>query len=89
MPIFEYKCSDCARVFEVLHLAGQKKEIKCPDCGGEDLRKLISAPFLPSSVGRPANDDLGGCLAGKPGENGCAASDGCANAGSCCSQGVH
>ncbi|MDF9406916.1 MAG: Zinc ribbon domain protein [Pelotomaculum sp. PtaB.Bin013] len=80
MPIFEYKCGECEKVFEVLQLAGQEKGIKCPDCGGSNLKKLISAPFLPSSVGRPANDDLGRCCNGNPGEKGCAA------AGSCCGQ---
>jgi len=74
MPIFEYKCS-CENVFEVLQLPGQEKEVRCPACGGVQLKKLISAPFIPSSVGRPAHDappccaeegppDTGGCSAG-------------------------
>ncbi|MDD4169590.1 MAG: zinc ribbon domain-containing protein [Desulfotomaculaceae bacterium] len=82
MPIFEYKCSQCEKIFEVLFLAGHDKNVVCPDCGSSELKKLISAPFLPSSVGRPANDDIGGCCCnGIPGENGC-------SPGSCCGQGV-
>jgi len=79
MPIFEYRCGKCEKTFEVLHLAGRDNEALCPDCGSSDIKKLISAPFLPSSVGRPANDDIGRCCSSNPGENGCAS-------GSCCEQ---
>lgn len=59
MPIFEYKCGDCGKVFENLELPGsEKKEPLCPACNGANVARLISAPFLPSAVGKPANDDL-------------------------------
>jgi len=57
MPIFEYKCTDCEEVFEIIQLPGRETEPKCTTCGGTNLKKLISAPFLPSSVGAPANAD--------------------------------
>ncbi|NLI13764.1 FmdB family zinc ribbon protein [Pelotomaculum propionicicum] len=75
MPIFEYKCGDCAKIFEVLQLPGVNKELKCSACGGTNLKKLISAPFLPSSVGKPANDS--------PSCASCETQPGCPGAGSC------
>ncbi len=81
MPIFEFKCADCSSVFEELILGGRKQnEVKCPDCGSGNIKKLISAPFLPSSVGKPANDDIaaGPCCGSSPEEKGC-------TPGSCCS----
>jgi len=58
MPIFEYECNSCSKVFEVIQLPGHPDNgLKCPACNGGSLRKLISVPFLPSSVGRPANDE--------------------------------
>jgi putative FmdB family regulatory protein len=75
VPIFEYKCN-CEKVFEVLQLPGLEKEVTCPECGGTQLKKLISAPFLPSSVGRPAND-LAPCGAEGP-EIGSCEGTGCA-----------
>lgn len=58
MPIFEYRCESCTNTFEVLHLPGRNDcQPTCPACSGSNLKKLISSPFLPSSVGRPANDD--------------------------------
>lgn len=82
MPIFEFKCNQCEKTFDLLFLAGNSNNnAVCPDCGSTDLKKLISAPFLPSSVGKPANDDIGRCCNGVPGENGC-------SLGSCCGQKV-
>ncbi len=61
MPIFEYKCNSCGKTFENLELPGQKNNVMCTGCGSDDLKKLISAPFLPSSVGKPANDEIRCC----------------------------
>jgi putative FmdB family regulatory protein len=81
VPIFEYRCSGCQKAFEALVLGGQREEdVRCPDCGGRDLKKLISAPFLPSSVGKPANDDIAGsCCGSSPEEREC-------SPGSCCAR---
>jgi putative FmdB family regulatory protein len=79
VPIYEYKCS-CGHIFESLILGGQREEdITCPKCQGRDLKKMISAPFLPSSVGKPANDEIApaSCCGSKPDDKGC-------TPGSCC-----
>jgi putative FmdB family regulatory protein len=82
MPIFEYKCNDCERVFEILHLPGHNNETRCA-CGSNNLKKLISAPFLPSSVGKPANDTVNcqGCDSAPaktcPGANACGVPGAC------------
>jgi len=78
MPIFEYRCEECNKVFETLTLPGHQHEPKCSGCGGAKLTKLISAPFLPSSVGKPANEGVKchGCAV-DPGK-GCPAAAECA-----------
>ena len=79
MPIFEYKCTDCEKVFDILQLPGRETELKCTACGSTNLQKLISAPFLPSSVGMPANDACNTCCgAEQPGD--------CSGPGYCCSE---
>lgn len=41
MPIYEYECAACDKVFEVQqHMADHPLET-CPDCGGS-VRKLVS-----------------------------------------------
>lgn len=84
MPIFEYKCNDCQKVFEMLQLPGQNNDLKCSGCGSANLKKLISAPFLPSSVGRPANDDMKCCGSSPNKECGTQAKE--CTPGSCCGQ---
>ncbi len=43
MPIFEYKCKKCSKVFEELILLSSSDDvITCPKCGSKDLIKLFS-----------------------------------------------
>ena len=53
MPIFEYRCRDCGAKFESL-LRGNEA-VKCPQCDGMSLEKLLSAPVvLSGQTARPA-----------------------------------
>ena len=43
MPIFEYKCKNCSKVFSLLEGVGTIKANRaCPVCKSSDLQKLIS-----------------------------------------------
>jgi putative FmdB family regulatory protein len=41
MPIFEYECESCGRLFEELVMSAAQ-EIACPSCGSGKVEKLIS-----------------------------------------------
>lgn len=44
MPLYEYKCNSCEKTFTVLSLnTEEEKEIKCPYCQSEDVKKEISS----------------------------------------------
>ncbi len=43
MPIYEYRCKSCKTEFERLVFAGDKPEIQCPECKGNDVQKKMSA----------------------------------------------
>jgi len=45
MPIYEYKCTKCGSVFEVLQHIGDPHLTKCHQCGGR-LEKKASAPAI-------------------------------------------
>lgn len=45
MPLYEYKCSECGFIFEVLQKVNEQPKNKCPKCGGS-VKKVISAPTL-------------------------------------------
>lgn len=42
MPIYEYQCSQCQAVFEVLQKFGDSPVEECIHCGGRKVQKLIS-----------------------------------------------
>lgn len=42
MPIFEYQCKKCGRLFEELVMSPLAR-VKCPSCRSTALEKLISA----------------------------------------------
>ncbi|MGB9879503.1 MAG: FmdB family zinc ribbon protein [Anaerolineae bacterium] len=41
MPVFEFKCKDCGRVFETL-VRSTDEETSCPACGSKSLARLLS-----------------------------------------------
>ncbi|MDR2550708.1 MAG: zinc ribbon domain-containing protein [Desulfobulbus sp.] len=41
MPVYEYECSGCQKIFEVQQRMADKPISVCPTCGGS-VRKLIS-----------------------------------------------
>jgi putative FmdB family regulatory protein len=46
MPIFDYKCSKCAEVFEAFVRKDEKP--KCEFCGSADVEKQLSLPTVHS-----------------------------------------
>lgn len=43
MPIFEYACRKCGKVFEKLILGKNSVELVCPDCGSKRVEQKFSA----------------------------------------------
>lgn len=42
MPIYDYRCKDCDKTFELLVRSSSVPT--CPSCGSEQLEKLLSSP---------------------------------------------
>jgi putative FmdB family regulatory protein len=50
MPIYEYRCKACKKVFEVIQKAGEgPDDVTCPSCSAKHPEKLISSCCAPSS----------------------------------------
>jgi len=43
MPIYEYQCEACGHILETLQKISDTPLTKCPECGEDALKKLISA----------------------------------------------
>lgn len=63
MPLFEFRCSTCARDFELLIRNGDRAA--CPQCGTESVEKLLSESAAPAiSGGRSLPIATTGCPPG-------------------------
>ncbi len=43
MPIYEFKCNDCAEKFEALVSMGKEKQVSCLTCGSFKIQKCVSS----------------------------------------------
>lgn len=60
MPLYEYRCSNCLRRFEVLQRVGDGASgLVCPHCGADRLEKEYST--FASSALAAAEPSGGGC----------------------------
>jgi putative FmdB family regulatory protein len=48
VPIYEYVCKKCDHTFEAL--VRREEEPKCEACGGDQLERLISMPYVKSET---------------------------------------
>ncbi len=46
MPIYDFKCRDCGSVSEVFLRSADGQIVCCPDCGGENMEKLITSSYM-------------------------------------------
>ncbi len=43
MPIYEFRCSDCSELFELLVVKqGEEVELTCPKCQSENFERVLS-----------------------------------------------
>lgn len=68
MPIYEYVCQDCEKIFETIRPMGQSDApITCASCGGEHTKRKISVFFAESggkAVSGMSEPGCGGCGGG-------------------------
>jgi putative FmdB family regulatory protein len=64
MPIYEYECKKCGKIFEVYQRLSEKGEdIKCPVCGAEKPAKRVSS-FASCGGGGYGSSSSGSCGGG-------------------------
>ncbi|MBM3120098.1 MAG: zinc ribbon domain-containing protein [Chloroflexi bacterium] len=60
MPVYEYKCQACGRVFELLvHSFHGSENPKCPGCDSHKLDRMLSAPSLLKHSNAPSTTCCG------------------------------
>lgn len=43
MPIYEYRCDDCGRIFEKLVLGSSDTDVRCPKCDCREVKRVMSS----------------------------------------------
>ncbi len=46
MPLYEYRCDNCGRTFEVIQKFSDPLAEHCPNCGKGPVHKLLSSPAI-------------------------------------------
>jgi putative FmdB family regulatory protein len=58
MPIYEYRCRKCGKIFEKIQKVNEGGEsLKCPYCGGQKPEKVLSS--FSSSKGETSASSCG------------------------------
>ncbi|MBI9110551.1 FmdB family zinc ribbon protein [Maridesulfovibrio ferrireducens] len=78
MPIFEYICLECGKIYEEIS-SSDANEGECPSCGKTTREKLISSTSTLTGKEAPVTKPHGGkgCCGSSPSAKGCIP-------GSCC-----
>ena len=58
MPIYEFSCEACGRVFDLMIMARENAELQCPDCGSSEVVKIMSS--CSHSLGKTGSVRSGG-----------------------------
>ncbi len=65
MPLYEYKCETCGHRFEVLQRMGASSQgVSCPQCGGFEVKRLVSTFASSVSGSAPATSSASSCATG-------------------------
>ena len=52
MPVYEYRCAGCGKIYDILHLGREKTDdVVCPSCHSKEYKKLMSAPSVAMKSG--------------------------------------
>ena len=62
MPIYEYRCRQCAERFEELRRSSDGADVVCPACGGTQVKRMMS--IFSAVLSSPGKGSTGACSCG-------------------------
>jgi len=61
MPVYEYRCKECGKIYDVFHKVREiADDVECPGCGSRKYERLIAAPSIVMG-GQSGGDAPAGC----------------------------
>lgn len=65
MPIYEFDCVPCNRRFELMMSYSRIGEARCPKCGSDEVKRVMSMFAARTSGGSSHGDNCAGCASGQ------------------------
>jgi putative FmdB family regulatory protein len=77
MPVYDYRCTDCKRTYDVYHKGREiVEDIVCPSCSSSNHKRMMSIPVVSIGSSLSISDssagsscETGGCCGGSCGLN--------------------
>lgn len=72
MPIYEYKCTECGQISEVVvGIVDNNAKIECSRCGSEFMEKIVSSTFtvIEAKKGKTISNNTSCCGTTNPCDN--------------------
>lgn len=63
MPIYEYRCKSCKKIFEEL-VRGKEQVVICPDCKSIEVEKLMSVSVQIGGESKGGGSSCSTCSSG-------------------------
>lgn len=60
MPVYVFRCEECAHEFSVMTSWSKKKEVTCPECGASRLKEQFGQYQVAAAGGRSPSSAAGG-----------------------------
>lgn len=60
LPLYEFACESCGHRFEALLPFSRKAEARCPECGSDTVKELLSGFASPGSGSGSSGFNTGG-----------------------------
>ena len=65
MPIYDYKCNDCGKTYDVFHKVREViDDVVCPSCESKNHTRLLSAPNVSMGSSSSSFEPAPSCPAG-------------------------
>jgi putative FmdB family regulatory protein len=66
MPIYEFRCLKCGKIFELLKLKKEDEAVKmeCPKCSSPEVERVLSSISVLSSSGKKVKQTVKSCGSG-------------------------
>ena len=62
MPVYDYRCNDCGKTYDVYHKVREiKEDVVCPSCGSASHKKLMSVTQMSVGSDSPSGCSDGSC----------------------------